>query len=50
MTKTKVGFLVFIITWISCLCLFDYYRADLCSQSIETDDLPDPIEQVNLNV
>jgi hypothetical protein len=54
MTKTKVGLIVFAITWIGTLCLFDYYRDDICNQSemvlADLDDLPEPMEQVNLNV
>lgn len=35
MTKTKVFLLTFVITWMTAICLFDYYREDLCSQMVD---------------
>lgn len=55
MKKTKIFILTFVITWMSAICLFDYYREDFCSfeseySTFESEDLPAPIEAVNLSV
>ncbi len=35
MSKPKLALMVFIITWLAAICLFDYYLEDLCSQSTD---------------
>lgn len=53
MNKTKVFLLTFAITWITCICLFDHYRDDICSKNTdyslnESDGENDSTEAISL--